>query len=199
MFGGFANAFYSGSFNALVYETCEQSNRKQDFASVISSAGTYRHIALAVGTLCALVISYFFNLTVLAWFAVLPGVCETVTSMFFHEPKNCNLDKTSPLQMLKESMADFKRSKKLRQIAALDVFDYSLHWTNLGINSLYFQSIVPLWIINITTFINHIFSAAGFATYKKFKKTNMFKVLTVSSWLESSVGLITIIATRSTH
>lgn len=194
IFGGFANAFYSGSFNALVYETCDQTNRKHDFASVVSSAGTCRHIALAIGTICALIISYFFNLTALAWFAVLPGIGETVTSMFFIEPKCANPEKTSSWKMLKESINDFKKSKKLRRISILDIFDYSLHWTNLGINSLYFQSIVPLWIINIATFIKHILSAAGFAAYKKFKKTNMFKVLTISSWLEAVIGLVTIIA-----
>lgn len=192
-FGGIANAFYSGSFNALVYETCDQANRKHDFASVISSAGAYRHIALALGTIIALITSYLFNLTILAWIAVIPGIAETITSMFFHEPICSSEDKPNPWQMLKSSIKDFKKSKKLRQIAMLDIFDYSLHWTNLGINGLYFQTITPLWVINVATFIKHILSAMGFAIFKKFKNSNMFKVLTISSWLEALVGLMTII------
>ena len=140
----------------------------------------------------ALVIYSWYGLTVLAWFAVLPRICETITSMFFVEPL-AKSPKVSSLQMLKNSIKCFKASKKLRQISALQVFDESLYWTNLGINSLYFQTLVPLWVINIATFINHILSALGYAAFKKFRQLNMFKILTFSSWIEAGFGIITIL------
>lgn len=191
--GGLANAFYSGSFNALMYETCEQAGRKEDFAAVVASAGASRHVALAIGTVIALIVSGFYNLTILAWVAVLANLGELITSLFFQEPLCPNRKKDHPWTMLKNSIGDFKKSQKLRRISMLDIFDESLHWSNLGINSLYFQTIAPLWAINVATFIKHIFSALGFSVFKKFKKTNMFKILTLSSWLETAVGLVTIL------
>ncbi len=191
-FAGLANSFYSGSFEALIYETCTKLKRRQDFSAVISNAGTCRYLALALGTIMALVIYSLYGLTVLAWFAVLPRICETITSLFFVEPL-ANSPKVSSLQMLKNSIKCFKASKKLRQISALQIFDESLYWTNLGINSLYFQTLVPLWVINIATFINHILSALGYAAFKKFRQLNMFKILTFSSWIEAGFGIITII------
>lgn len=192
--GGLSNSFYSGSFEAMIYETCVQTDKKHNFASTIASAGAYRHSALAIGTLIALGVSHFFGLTALAWVAVIPNLGEIATSLFFHEPMCPRPDRTNPWTMLKNSIKDFAKSAKLRSISILEVFDFSLHWTNLSINGLYFQSLAPLWVINIATFLKHIASTLGFNGFHKFKHSNMFKILTVSNSAEAFIGLITIIA-----
>lgn len=191
--GGLANALYSGSFEALVYETCDQANRRNDFASVIASAGACRHIALALGTVVALIVSIFWGLTILAWVAVLANLGEVVTSLFFKEPMVQRQEKLHPWKMLKNSLYDFRQSAKLRQISYLEIFDYSLHWTNLSVNGLYFQTIVPLWVINVATFAKHIFATVGFSMFKKFKNANMFKILTYASGAEAIAGMATIL------
>ena len=192
--GGLANALYSGSFNALIYETCTKIRKQKHFATIISIAGTYRYIALSVGTILALIIYYFFNLTVLAWFAVLPRLGETITSMFFVEPYRTTRPHTTAYKLLKNAINNFQTSSKLQQLSLLNIFDRTLHWVNIGITNLYFQSFVSLTIINISTFIKQILSACGFATFKKFKKHNMFQLITTSSWIEAAIGIFTLIS-----
>ena len=64
---GIADAFESGTSEALLYETMRELGKENEYDLVFSRSKMFGQIGLAAGAVIAAVITYFYSLNTLAW------------------------------------------------------------------------------------------------------------------------------------
>ncbi len=120
---GLADAFYSGTDTALIYETMQKLDREEDFKDYFASYKKYNQIGWFFTALIATIVTYFSSLRVLAWISIFPIAISFIISLFIIDPQITTNDKSvSGYKHLKIAILLMIRNKKLRKLSLLQAF-----------------------------------------------------------------------------
>ncbi len=112
-----AEAFASGTDDALMYETMEELSMSDRYDVLYARSKTFGQIGLGVGALIAAVITYFYSLTVLAWVCAVIDIIPIFICLRFVEPKRHNGEDVTSAKHFIAAIKAFVQNKKTADIS----------------------------------------------------------------------------------
>lgn len=182
LFWGTAMALCSGTDEAMIYETMEQLRKSTKYDIVFSQAGMFTQLGLATGAIIGAVITYFYSLNVLAWICVIPMFIHFIITLFYVEPDRIfeDQEKTSFRHFI-EAIKKIKNNSKLQKISILQIFDKSSGYAAHSIEGAFFNTLIPLYFVNIIRMIKQITGAMSYYIVKYVRKYSFYHILVVST------------------
>ncbi len=177
---GISKALLSGTDEALIYETAEEMGNKKDFDIIFAKSGFWIQMGLLGAAVIGAVITYYFDMVVLAWVAVVAISPCVIVKFFYIEPKRTKKykkKKKNSIIHLKIAARKLWRNKRLRFFALINIFDNSISLSANRFESAYFASLVPLWMVNVARMLKQISGAVGFYLLPKIKFLGSVKIL----------------------
>ena len=182
LFWGIAIAFVSGTDEAMMYETMEQLKLKSKYDIIFSQAGMFTQLGLALGAIIGAIITYFYSLNTLAWICVIPMFIHFVITLFYIEPnKSFNDKKDNSFKHFLEAIKKIKHNKKLQIISLLQILDRSSGYAAHSIEGAFFNTLIPLYFVNLIRMIKQITGAISYYIVKYIRKFSFFHILVASS------------------
>ena len=182
---GVADAFESGTDDALLYETMQELGRADEYDIVYSRSKMFGQIGLAAGALTAAGVTYFYSLNVLAWVSFGVSFFQLFIVSGFVEPERNGafetLKRTSSWEHFKNSWKEIVKNKKLKYFTIVKMFQKACGWTSYSFEAAYFNALVPSWAVGVVRIIKQTTGIISYGIAPRFRKFGFFKVLTCSS------------------
>jgi len=177
----FADAFASGTDDALMYETMEELHQSDKYDILYARSKTFGQIGLGTGALVAAFITYFYSLNVLAWVSVIFGIIPVFICLQFVEPKKHTVEDTTSIKHFIIAMKSFVRNKKLRILATIQMLNRGVSFTSYRIEGAYFNLLIPTWAVNVARIIKQVCGAISFSIAPYFRKFGFYRILVAST------------------
>ena len=191
---GIADAFESGTGEALLYETMQELGKENEYDLVFSRSKMFGQIGLAVGASIAAAVTYFYSLNTLAWVSFGVVFFQLFIVLSFVEPKRSKKKKQiSSLKHFKNSWNALMQNKKLRYFAFIKMFQKACGWTTYSFESAYFNALIPVWAVSVVRIVKQTTGIISYAIAPCFRKLGFLKTLMVSSFLMLLVDLTAIV------
>ncbi len=190
---GIAEAFASGTDDALMYETMQQLRKEDKYDIIYARSRTFSQIGLATGALLAAIVTYFYSLNILAWVSTLPALGQVVVTFFFVEPSTHLKEDASSLKHFLAAWKDLCKNRKLQILATIQMLNKGIGYTAHRLEGVYFNMLIPTWLVNITRVIKQASGAISFSITPYIRKLGFFKILLLSSIgnvLVRTIGII---------
>lgn len=178
---GIAEAFNSGTDDALMYETMQQLRKEGKYDIVYARSRTFSQIGLATGAGIATIVTYFYSLNVLAWVSVIPALGQVIVASFFIEPSTHIKEDASSFKHFMAAWKDLCKNKKLQVLAIIQMMNKGVGYTAHRLEGVYFNMLIPTWMVNITRVIKQGAGAISFSITPYLRKMGFFKILLISS------------------
>lgn len=193
-FRGICDSFLSGDREALMYETMQELQQKEDFSLLYAKSSFFVQLGLGTSALFAALFTYFYSLQVLAWISVFPVLGQLFVAFLFVEPKN--ISKRRKTTSKKHFLIAFRRlwrNKKLRFYAAVTIANEGIGFAFTRIESAYYNTLIKAWLINIVRFVKQISGMIGFALIPYLRKFGSIKCFFSALTLSELFRLIAVI------
>ena len=177
---GAAFSFYSGTDHALLYESLKQFRKQSKYHEVYGRVNSMLQISAAVAALFGGFLAYMTSYTFVVWLSMIPLFIIFVISVFYVEPKHIQSEDhdAHPYRHLKEAIQVFFKNKKLRKLALIDVVDTAFGNVGHRFQIVFFQTLVPIWLIGIIRSIKQFGGALSFwFAGRVINKFGVFKTL----------------------
>lgn len=190
-FGGLSESFFSGNNDALLYDTLRQDNKEKEYADRLGKVSSMFQIGLGISAL----IGGFFagiSLAFVMWISLIPQLLCCIVSFFFEEPrKHYETVPTNIFAHFIQSLAEFKRNYRLRDLSIGSVLRYGIGETTHQFVPAFFQTLWPIWALGIPMMLAHVFAAVGFHYAGAIiKKLHALKVLLLGTAVNRILGII---------
>lgn len=117
LFWGISDALMSGTLDALMFETAEELNQKQNFDLIYASSRLYNQAGLFVGVLLGTGIMYFWPLQILAWASIFPMTGQLVIALFYVNPKKETTEPVASAVHFKQACIELWKNKNCVYLA----------------------------------------------------------------------------------
>ena len=182
---GVSVAFYSGSHDALLYETLKDNGQENDYDVYYAKLHKYQHLGLIISIFFAAFISYFYDLTCLAYVAFAFSLCYFISAILLIESTSKPQEKENSIKHIILAIRRLIRKKKLRSFAFLSMINNSDLHAISRFEAAYFSLFVSDWLITIIKLIKHICEYISFSVVHRFKKYNPLSIV-----IGSNLGII---------
>ena len=191
---GVADAFESGTDEALLYETMQELVKENEYDLVYSRSKMFGQIGLAVGALIATGVTYFYSLNVLAWVSFGIAFFQLLIVLNFVEPERSEKEKqVSSVKHFKNSWNALIQNKKLRYFACIKMFQKACGWTTYSFEGAYFNALIPTWAVSVVRIIKQATGIISYAIAPCFRKLGFLKTLMMSSFFMFLIDLIALV------
>ncbi len=178
---GTSMAIFSGTHDALVYETMQELKQQGDFNVQYAKNGGWNQVGLAVSAISASVITYFFSIQVLAWVSLLPAFFQIGVIYFFVEPQHKRVERrVSSYKHFLIAFRKLKRNKRLRFFAIIHLIDNAFGMASFRFEGAYYRLFVADWLINMARFFKQICGVVSFFIVPYVRKIGMIKLFFTS-------------------
>lgn len=160
---GVARALFSGTDNALLYESIPNDEREDTYKKYLGRIGSMYQLGLCLSAaLCAAVSLYSLNLVL--WISVIPQIISVWVTIRLVDilEVDTSKDGVTFLQSIKESLRLFTSNGKLRLLAIADTIDFGFGEALFYFQSAFFSTLVTPSIIGLTRCLNHLTGFLGF-------------------------------------
>lgn len=181
VFWAFADAFASGTDDALMYETMEELRKVDKYDIVYARSKMFCQIGLGTGALIAAAVTYFYSLNVLAWVSVIFGIIPMLISLRFVEPKKHIAEDCSSIKHFMVAIKAFIKNKKLRILATIQMLNRGVGFAAYRIEGAYFNMLIPTWMVNVVQIIKQTCGTISFAVTPYFRKFGFYRILVAST------------------
>ena len=176
-----ADAFASGTDDALMYETMEELNKADEYDIVYARSKTFDQIGMGMGALIAAVVTYFYSLATLAWVSVAFSVVPIVVCFHFVEPKIHNGEDCTSMKHFIIAIKAFLQNKKLRMLSTIQMLSRGISFAGHRFEGAYFNMLIPTWAVNIARIIKQTCGAISFYIAPYFRKFGFYRILVAST------------------
>lgn len=180
LFWGISDALMSGTLDALMFETAEELNQKQNFDLIYASSRLYNQAGLFVGVLLGTGIMYFWPLQILAWASIFPMTGQLVIALFYVNPKKETTEPVASAVHFKQACIELWKNKKLRLFSLIEILDSSINMTIHRFEGLYFENLIAVWLINIVRAGKQLAGMISYAMVAHLRRFSSLKLLRVS-------------------
>ena len=161
VFMGLGRAFYSGNNEALLYETLKSQEREKDYHHFLGKTSSMFQIALASGAFIGgFIANQSFSLVM--WATVIPQFMAFIVSLFFTEPSKHYIHESGGINLIKESLKQFKSNTRLRMLTFARVISYAFSEAGYQFKSTFIATLWPVWAIGIASFLNNFLAAISY-------------------------------------
>lgn len=177
IFDGLGKAFYSGNNNALLYDSLNKSNRREELEKFMGFIGGAEQWALGIAGLFGGILAARYSFKLVMWLSAIPLFLSFFTSWWLVEVENKIIGEGNIYLHLKNAFKNFFSNKKLRLLSLNDVIGFGLSESAFQFRSVFVASIWPLWAIGVAQMLSNIGAAIGFGLsgkiLKKYKAINI--------------------------
>lgn len=178
---GIAKAFYSGTAEALIYETMQQLRKENKYDIIFARSLSFGQIGLATGAFIAAIVTYFYSLHVLAWISVIPVIGQIIVAFLLIEPFIHIKDETSSLKHFITAWKELCKNRKLQILGLFQMFNKGISYSSHCMEGAYFNLLIPTWVVYIARMVKQLSGAVSFAITPYIRKFGFFKILLFSS------------------
>lgn len=154
IFDGLSRSWYSGNNEALLYESLEQSGRKNHFAHYLGKTSSMFQLALMIGAVTGSIMAQW-SFTLIMWLSVIPQVLCFVISLFIVNPARIHQGKTNIYAHLKRSAFHIWNNKKLKLLSVQDIISFGIGESSFHFNAAFIGTLWPIWAIGFSRVISY--------------------------------------------
>ena len=190
--GGLGRSFYSGNNDALLYDSLDKSQKKEDLEKWMGFIGGVEQWALGVTAVIGGVLAaYSFKLVM--WLSVIPLLLCWVTSWWLIEIKNKVKHEGNIYFHLKDAIKNFVGNKKIRLLSLSSIVGFGIGEAGFQFRAVFIATLWPVWAIGIARMLSNVGAALGFGwsgkIMKRFKGEKVLMFEQVSSRVIDLVAL----------
>lgn len=182
---GLGRSFYSGNNDALLYDSLNKSDRKEELEKFMGHIGGAEQWALGASALLGGILAAKFSFSLVMWLSVIPLFLCFVTSWWLVEVAGVKKSEGNIYFHLKEAIINFKNNEKLRLLSLSSIIGFGLGEAGFQFTSVFVVSLWPLWAIGVARMLSNVGAAIGFGwsdkLVKKFKAVNILMFEQISS------------------
>lgn len=191
---GTAEAFKSGTDEALIYETMDELGESKNFKIQYAKSRGWGQIGLTVSAILAALIAYFGSLQILAWTSIVPFVAQFIAVWFYIEPKRSQRPKkASSWVNFRLAFKNLWHNKKLRFYAWIEMIDTAFGMATFRFEGAYYQTLIAQWGVNVVRFSKHILGIIGFFIVPYLRKISVVKLFFGAMFGNALIRLIGVI------
>lgn len=192
--GGLGRSFYSGNNDALLFDSLNKSDKKEELEKWMGYIGSAEQWALGVAAILGGMLAYRYSFSLVIWLSVIPLFLCFFTSWWMIEVENEEQNEGNIYLHLKEAFNNFVRNEKLRLLSLSDIIGFGLNEPAFQFRSVFVASLWPVWAIGIAQMLSNIGAAVGFGwsgkIIKKFKAINMLMFGSIYGKIISLISLV---------
>jgi len=194
MLHGLARSLYSGNNDALLYDSLNRSERKEELSKFMGFIGSAEQWALGISAVLGgiLVAKYSYSLTI--WVSIITLFLCFITSFWLIEVKNFEQNEGNVFFHLREAWVNFLNNGKLRLLSLSSIIGFGQGEAGFQFTTVFVASLWPLWAIGIARMLSNISAAIGFGLsgkiMKKFRAEQVLIFEQISSKIMSFVALL---------
>ncbi len=176
IFDGISFAAFSGNNDALLYETLQSENKKNDYHHEYGKMNSWLELAGFTGVFFGsfLVTN---SLSLLFYISIIPRIIATVLSFGFTDPKINKNKSKSVKHHFYNSWLMYRNNLKIRLLSIADIIG-SMGGVLWNFQSAFYNIFLPIWATNIVMSINFFTSFVSFRlSGKLLAKYEAMKVL----------------------
>lgn len=177
----FAEAFASGTDDALMYETMEELRKSDKYDIIYARSKTFGQIGLGAGAFIAAIVTYFYSLTALVWVCAIIDIIPIFICMRFVEPKRHNGEDVTSFKHFIAAIKAFVQNKKLRILATIQMLSHGISFAGHRFEGAYFNMLIPTWAVNVARLVKQTCGAISFSIAPYFRKFGFYKILVAST------------------
>lgn len=160
---GLGRSFFSGTDKAFLYETLQEQNQLNQFETLFGKIGSFEQIALGISAIVGGFLALI-SLQFVMWIAVIPTLLSLICAFWFVDTNRDRLYQQSPYVMLKEALKGLVKNRRLRLVCIAEILGFGFGESTFHFQAVFFNLLIPQWLIGVVRSINHLFGAIGFWT-----------------------------------
>lgn len=192
--GGLGRSFYSGNNDALLYDSLNKSERKEELEKWMGHIGAAEQWALGASALLGGIMAAQFSFGLVMWLSVIPLFLCFFTSWWLVDVMGIKRSEANIYSHLKEALINFKVNKKLRLLSLSSIVGFGLGEAGFQFNNVFVAGIWPLWAIGVARMLSNMGAAIGFGwsgkIVKRFKAANILIFEQISSKIITFAALL---------
>ena len=190
---GLARALNSGNNDALLYDSLNRSDRKEELEKYMGRIGAAEQWASGIAAvLGGILAAISFKLAM--WLSVIPLLLCFITSWWLLEIKNEEKGEGNVYLHLKEAISNFVKNKKIRYLSLSSIIGFGLGEAGFQFTNVFVATLWPLWAIGTARMFSNAGAAIGFGfsgkLLKKFRAVKILMFEQISSKIISLFSLI---------
>lgn len=190
---GLARALNSGNNDALLYDSLNKSDRKEELEKYMGHIGAAEQGASGVAAILGGILAAI-SFKLAMWLSVIPLLLCFITSWWLIEVKNEKKGEGNIYLHLKEAINNFIKNKKIRLLSLSSIIGFGLGEAGFQFTNVFIATLWPLWAIGIARMLANVGAAIGFGwsgkIIKKFKAVNILMFEQISSKIINMWSLI---------
>lgn len=194
VFGGLADALFSGNNEALLFDSVQESKETGDYAEHAGNISSMSQFAPAIaGVFGGFLAEWSF--AYLMWISVLPQLICFFISLLMVEPV-VHYSKISGniFKNLHEAVVKFKNNYKLRTLSLASIIEYGVGETMYSFTPAFFGSLWPLWSLGIAKGLSNVLGGIGYRIAGKvMKKFSAAKTMFFGEVFSSVLNFVAVI------
>lgn len=199
---GLTSSLYSGTEEAIVFETSSALGHQEVYKNYYSSGMGWHHFMLATSALLAGIVAYYTDYVycyVITLFFTVAVAVNNFKWIDVEIEEKQEAKQKSCWHHLKEAISLFTSSKTLKYIATASIIEKSSRTQINRMETAYFQELIPEYLLGIPRMLKQYMGAFGFAYAAKFiEKHGALKVMTSSTLLYGFVRFISLVLNNMT-
>ena len=207
VFEGINYASFSGNNDALLYETLEESGKKDDYHHEYGKMNSWLELSDFVGVLVgSLMVTK--SLSILFTLSILPKLLAVIISFGFVDPKVKKERTGSVRGHFGDSWRIYKNNLKVRLLSIADIIGY-IGGVTWNFQSAFYNLFLPTWATSMVMSVNYFTSFVSFRLsgklIRKYEAMRVLfysevysRVLTLAAYIYPTIVSPFIIATAST-
>lgn len=176
-----AEAFASGTDDALMYETMEELRKSDKYDILYARSKTFGQIGLGAGAFVAAVVTYFYSLTALAWVCAIIDIIPIFICLRFVEPKRHNGEDVTSAKHFIAAIKAFVKNKKLRILATIQMLSHGISFAGHRFEGAYFNMLIPTWAVNVARIVKQTCGAISYSIAPYFRRFGFYRILVAST------------------
>lgn len=191
---GLGRSFYSGNNDALLYDSLNKSDRKEELEKFMGHIGGAEQWALGIAALLGGILAAKFSFSLVMWLSVIPLFLCFFTSWWLVEVMGVKKNEENIYSHLKEAWNNFINNKKLRLLSLASIIGFGISEASFQFRSVFVTTLWPLWAVGASQMFSNIGAAVSYGLsgkiLKKFKLINFLYFDMVYSKIVNFYSLI---------
>jgi len=191
---GLQRAWYSGNNEALLYETLQYHNQKDDYDNYLGKTSSMFQIAAALAIILGGVIATQ-SFALVMWLSVIPRIiCLYITTQIT-EPKLRLHQSTNIYAHLSSALKTIWANKKLRLLSLNSVYGYAISESTFQFRSAFVHTLWPIWAVGLAQVLSNFGAAISYwfsaKVIKRYGSLKLILIDKISSKIIDIFSLLT--------
>lgn len=189
VFEGISRSWYSGNNDALLYDSLNQSGKKERFAHYSGKLSSMFQLALMMGAVVGSILAQW-SFPLIMWLSVIPQFICFVLSLFLRDPQKITKGKANIFAHLKTSALHLWNNKLLKLLSIQDILRYGIGESSFQFNAAFIQTLWPIWAIGFSRLMSYGGAFISFwYSSKIIKKLGAYNVLIFANLYTRTINL----------